>query len=316
MPKVSIIIPTHSRPELLPRAVESALRAGTDVEVIVVDDASVDSTAEVCRSFGKIKYIRLEHDQGVAGARNVGILASSADFIAFLDDDDLRLPGSLDWQVDALLANKEAGFVCGPMLMADQEGNLTGEVSAPKGHEGDEFWNLLELNFPVMPISAVIRKRCFSSVGLLKNNLHGIDDWDIFVRIAEFYPMLVLDQPVGIYRKPTPFSMQGSSPQAQHLSRVARHQLELLRLPRARAAPADKRREVRRRALSRIVDTLLWNAVQAIRQRAYKFACANVLAALRLNPRRALRPRGYRRLRLVLRARWSELRRSNLDPIP
>jgi glycosyltransferase involved in cell wall biosynthesis len=319
MPKVSIIIPTHSRPELLPRAVESALRAGTDVEVIVVDDASVDSTAEVCRSFGKIKYIRLEHNQGVAGARNVGIFASSADFIAFLDDDDLRLPGSLDWQVEALLANKEAGFVCGPMLMADQEGNLTGEVSAPKGHEGDkgdEFWNLLELNFPVMPISAVIRKRCFSSVGLLKNNLHGIDDWDIFVRIAELYPMLVLDQPVGIYRKPTPFSMQGSSPQAQHLSSVARHQLELLRLPRARAASANKRREVRRRALSRIVDTLLWNAVQAIRQRAYEFACANVLAALRLNPRRALRPRGYRRLRLVLGARWSELWRSNVDPIP
>jgi glycosyltransferase involved in cell wall biosynthesis len=316
MPKVSIIIPTHSRPQLLPRAVESALKAGTDVEVIVVDDASVDGTAEVCRSLRRIKYIRLEHNQGVAGARNVGILASSADFIAFLDDDDLRLPGSLDWQVDALMANKEAGFVCGPMLMADQEGNLTGEVSAPKGPGGDEFWNLLELNFPVMPISAVIRKRCFSSVGLLKKNLHGIDDWDIFVRIAELYPMLVLDQPMGIYRKPTPFSMQGSSPQAQHLSSVARHQLELLRLPRARAAPANKRREVRRRALSRIVDTLLWNAVQAIRQRAYEFACANVLAALRLSPRRALRPRGYRRLRLVLRARWSELRRSNLDPIP
>lgn len=319
MPKVSIIIPTHNRPQLLPGAVESALNAGTGVEVIVVDDASVDSTAEVCRSLRGIKHIRLEHHQGVAGARNVGILASSADFIAFLDDDDLRLPGSLDWQIDALMANKEAGFVCGPMLLADQEGNLTGEVSAPKGHygdKGDEFWNLLELNFPVMPISAVIRKKCFSRVGLLKNNLHGIDDWDIFVRIAELYPVLVLDQPVGIYRKPTPFSMQGSSPQAQHLSSVARHQPELLRLPRARGAPANKRKEVRRRALSRLVDTLLWNAVQAISQRAYGVACANVLAALRLNPRRVFRPRGYRRLRLVLGARWSEHRRSNIDPIP
>ena len=319
MPRASIIIPTHSRPQLLPRAVESALQAGTDVEVIVVDDASVDGTAAVCRLLRRIKYIRLEHNQGVAGARNVGILASSADFIAFLDDDDLRLPGSLDWQVDALLANKEAGFVCGPMLMADQEGSLTGEVSAPKGDEGDKgdkFWNLLELNLPVMPISAVIRKRCFSSVGLLKNDLPGIDDWDIFVRIAELYPMLVLDQPVGIYRKPTPFSLQGSSRQAQHLSSVARHQLELLRLPRALAAPANKRSEVRRRALSRIADTLLGNAAQAIRQGAYEFACANVLAAFRLNPRRTLRPRGYRRLRLLLEARRSELRRSNVDPIP
>jgi hypothetical protein len=138
---------------------------------------------------------------------------------------------------------------------------------------------------------------------LLNNRLQGIDDWDIFVRIAELYPVLVLDRPVSIYRRPTPFSMQGSSPLAQHLSSAARHQVELLRLPRAQAAPTNKRREVRRRAVSRIVDTLLWNAAQAIRQRAYKFGCANVLAALRLSPRRALRPRGYRRLRLALRER-------------
>ena len=304
MPTVSIIIPTHNRPQLLPRAVESALKAGTDVEVIVVDDASVDSTAEVCRSLRGIRYIRLDHNQGVAGARNVGILASSADFIAFLDDDDLRLPGSLDWQVDALMKNKEAGFICGAMLLADQEGNLTGEVSSPKGpyeDKGDEFWRLLELDFPVLPISSVIRKSCFSRVGLLNRNLRGIDDWDIFVRIAELYPVLVLDQAVSIYRKPTPFSMQGSSPQAQHLFRAARHQVELLRLPRAQAATPGKRREVRRRGLSRIVDTLLWNAVQAIRQKAYKFAGANVLAAFRLDPRRALRPRGYRTIRLALR---------------
>ena len=305
MPKVSIIIPTHSRPQRLLRAVESALKAGTDVEVIVVDDASVDSTAEVCRSLQRIRYLRLEHNLGVAGARNVGILASSADFIAFLDDDDLRLPGSLDWQVDALLANKGAGFVCGPMLIADQEGNLTGEVSGPRDRCADVFWNLLELDFPVMPISAVIRKQCFSTVGLLRNDLPGIDDWDIFARIAELFPVLVLDQPVSIYRNPTPLSMQGSSSQAQHLSSAARHQLQLLSLPRARAAPASKRREVRRRALSRIADTLLWNAAQAIGQRSYKLAWTNVLAALRLNPRRALRPKGYRSLRLVLSERAS-----------
>lgn len=49
MAKVSVIIPTFNRPHLLPRAVRSAQRAGRDVEVIVVDDASVDQTASVCR---------------------------------------------------------------------------------------------------------------------------------------------------------------------------------------------------------------------------------------------------------------------------
>src|SRR5688572_10955142 len=90
MARISVIIPTHSRPHLLPRAVESALAAGTDVEVVVVDDASTDETAEACRALKGIRYIRLAHNQGVAGARNVGVLSSTAEYIAFLDDDDLR----------------------------------------------------------------------------------------------------------------------------------------------------------------------------------------------------------------------------------
>jgi glycosyltransferase involved in cell wall biosynthesis len=244
--------------------------------------------------------VRLEHNQGVAGARNIGILASSADFVAFLDDDDLRLPGSLDAQVDALVTHKEAGFVCGAMLLADQEGHLTGEVSAPKHPGGDAFWELLELDFPIMPISVVIQKECFTSAGMFNSGLPGIDDWDILVRIAELYPVIVIDCPVSVYRKPTPFSGQGSSAQARHLSKAARHQLQLLRLTRARAAPASKLREVRRRTVNRIADTLLWNAAQAVRQGAYSFACANILAALRLSPVRVLRPGGYRKLAATL----------------
>src|SRR3989442_9020007 len=118
MPSVSAIIPTHDRPHLLPRAVESARAAGTDVEIIVVDDASTDETAEVCRNLSDIKYVRVERNQGVAGARNIGLFASTAEYVAFLDDDDLRLPDSLDLQVAALEANPEAGFVCGAMIMA------------------------------------------------------------------------------------------------------------------------------------------------------------------------------------------------------
>ncbi len=302
-PAVSVIIPTHSRPRLLPRAVESARAAGTSVEVVVVDDGSTDETAEVCRALAGVKCVRLEQNQGVASARNVGLLASSAPFVAFLDDDDLRLPGSLDLQVAALESNSGAGFSCGAMLLADQGGRLTGEASEPNHESGDLFWPLLELDFPVMPISVVIRRECFSRVGLFDNSLSGIDDWDMLVRIAELYPAAVSREPVSIYRKPTPSSGQGSSAQARHLSRAARHQLRLLGLPRAVGATAGRRREARRRALERLADTLLLNAAQAICGGAYGFACANTLAALRLSPRRALRPAGYVKLASMLRAR-------------
>jgi glycosyltransferase involved in cell wall biosynthesis len=280
---------------MLPRAVASARNAGRKVEIIIVDDASTDDTASVCRALEGIKYIRLEQNQGVAGARNVGLLASSSDYIAFLDDDDLRMPGSLDVQTGALSLQSKAGWCCGSILYADQSGELTGETS-PQSEGGDVFWQLLELNFPVMPISVVIRKDCFFQVGLFRRNLAGIDDWDLFVRLAELYPVISLAEPVGTYRQPTPVSGQGSSAQARHLTRAARHQWQLLKLPRAAEASAARRRDVRRRTVNRIADTLLWNAARRLPEGAYRFAYANALAALRLNPLRAVRPMAYKRL--------------------
>lgn len=302
MPSASIIIPTHNRPHLLPRAVESARAAGTDVEIIVVDDASNDETALVCRELAGIKYIRLERNQGVAGARNVGILASSSEFIAFLDDDDLRLPGSLDLQTAALAAEPEPGFVCGAMLIADQNYRLTGETSSPGHRSGDVFWQLLELDFPVMPLCVVIRKDCFLRVGLLNRHLRGIDDWDMLVRIAELYPVMTMEQTVGIYRRPTALSGQGSSAQAAQLYDAVRHQSHLFRLPRVRSAPKSQRKATRRRTVNRVADTLLWNAVGRLSERAFGFAAANIFTTLRLNPLRALRPSVFRKLAERVRA--------------
>lgn len=295
MPAVSVIIPTHSRPHLLPRAVESARAAGTDVEIIVVDDASNDGTAAACRELTDLKYIRLERNQGVAGARNVGILESTGKYVAFLDDDDLRLPGSLDTEAALLDANPEAGFVCGAMIMADQEYQPTGEVFLPR-NSGNVFWDLLELDFPVMPLSTLIRKACFLRIGILNQRLEGIDDWDIFTRIAEIYPVLVTEQPMGIYRQPTPSSDQGSSSQATQLLKAARHQLKLLELPLARAAEPGLRRAIRRRTLNRCADTLLWTAMHQVPLHEYGAVIRNVLGALRLNPFRMARPRAYKKL--------------------
>jgi glycosyltransferase involved in cell wall biosynthesis len=304
MPAITVIIPTHNRPHILPRAVDSARLAGADIEILVVDDASTDETAIVCRNLSGIKYIRLERNQGVAGARNVGILASESKYVTFLDDDDLRLPGSLDAQAKALETNPEAGFVCGALIMADQNYQPTGEVVRPTHSGGDVFWEILEFSFPVMGLSTLIRKDCLLHTGLLHRHLSGIDDWDIFARIAELYPALVMDQAVGLYRYPTPASAQGSSTQAAQLRRVAHHQLQLLKLPRALAAPASKRRLTRRRAVNRIADTLLWNAARSLPSGEFGTACANIMVALRLNPLRAVRPGAYKKLaeRLCLKS--------------
>jgi glycosyltransferase involved in cell wall biosynthesis len=233
----------------------------------------------------------------VAGARNIGIFVSSSEYIAFLDDDDLRLPGSLDFQLAALKANPAAGFVCGAMIMGRSGLSPTGEVIRPHHAGGDAFWELLELDFPIMPLCTLIRKECFESIGLLNRRISSIDDWDIFTRIAELYEVVVIEEPVGIYREPTPFSRQGSSARAAQLGRVARHQLDLLRLPRAASASAARRREARARTINRISENLIWTAARKyLPQGRLVPACTNIAVALQLDPISFLRPRAYMKL--------------------
>jgi len=274
----------------LPRAVESALHAARDVEVIVVDDASSDDTARVCASLTNIKYVRLDRNQGVAGARNIGVFESTGEFIAFLDDDDLRFPGSLDYQLSLFDEMPEAGFVAGGVLLADQNCVPTGKAALVTPARGDLFWQILELSVHLIPGSVVVRKSCFDAVGLFDQRLAGIDDWDMWVRIAELYPVLVDDRPVCLYRCATPASGQGSSALARHLHAAIKRQVQLLSLPRAQTAPAQQRRAVRRKTKRRIADTLTWRAAEELPRGAFKFAASNFFTSVRLSPMWALRP--------------------------
>ncbi|MCU1267021.1 MAG: glycosyl transferase [Acidobacteria bacterium] len=314
MATVSLIIPTFNRPQLLGRAVASALNAGTDVEVIVVDDASTDNTASVCATLRGIKYVRLDRNQGVAGARNVGLLVSTGDFVAFLDDDDLRLPGSLDHQVSLLQADPEACFIAGAVLLADQNSIPTGKVAEPGSESGDLFWKVLELDLHLIPGSVVVRKSCLFEVGLFNSHLAGIDDWDLWTRLAEGRPVLVDQRPVCIYRCASPSSGQGSSALARHLYAAVQHQRRLLLLPRALKATASQRRSVRKRTRRRIADTLSWRAAEELPRGALRFAASNFFTALRLSPFWAARPTHFR---VLCRSTVARLRkRHSQTPAP
>lgn len=97
----TIVITTHNRPELLDRAVASALeQTVTPLEVLVVDDGS---TPPVSVWYGeRVRVIRLEGSRGVAAARNAGLAAAKGHWVTFLDDDDLLLPQLAERSLDAL----------------------------------------------------------------------------------------------------------------------------------------------------------------------------------------------------------------------
>ena len=114
-PLVSIIIPTYNRAELLKRAIQSCLdQTYKNIQVVVVDDASEDNTPEIVQRFkdSRIKYIRLPKNSGrPAVPRNIGILNSDGEVIAFLDSDDYFLPEKIEKQVRALTNSEEIGLV-------------------------------------------------------------------------------------------------------------------------------------------------------------------------------------------------------------
>ena len=105
--KISIIIPSYRQPQFLGRAIESCLEQDhTDIEVIVVEDRSRDASLGLALSFDdeRVIVIECDHNGGLGAARNIGVAASTGEYLCFLDSDDYLLDRSLSARVEALPA--------------------------------------------------------------------------------------------------------------------------------------------------------------------------------------------------------------------
>jgi glycosyltransferase involved in cell wall biosynthesis len=287
MVAVSVIIPTFNRSSFLPAAVESAKLAGSNLEIIVIDDGSTDDTAEVCRALAGIRYLRLPQNQGLAAARNAGIRLSSAEYIAFVDDDDRRLPGTIDLQVSALKAAPEAALCYGRVLVADAKHQLlTGEIVPSRLPTGDIFWDLIE-GFFLVPSSIVARREPLLECGLFRKELRRAEDWDLWLRVTETRFVISIDQPLAIYRRATAASNQLCSDTVSLVRHMFQVQSDALQLPRAAAAPYRRRRRARLRLLKFAYDGLISEVIVAVTEGDREAARAKSREAFRLRPFRA-----------------------------
>jgi glycosyltransferase involved in cell wall biosynthesis len=297
MPRASIIIATHSRPHLVTSAVESARASSRDVEIVVVDDASSDETASVCKNLSGINYVRVDRNQRVAGARNVGLVASRGEYLSFLDDDDTRLPGSLDTQIVALEREPQAGLIYGQAIFGDQDGRPSNKSYPSDCPQGDVFWKLLARNF--IPCgSAVFRRSCLLRVGLLDDSIPGLDDWDFWVRIAEIYPIMAAETPVITWRRSTPASGQGTSRAAGLVSTsVQKFRDCWMNLPRAAGAARKTKRAVWREFSENMAEHLIWESARALRCGELRQPLKNLSVLPWLDPLTIMRIAEHRILR-------------------
>lgn len=176
-PLVSVIVPTKDRAKLLPATLRSVLdQTYRHLEVIVVDDGSIDETAEVVAALDdpRIRYVRQEN-AGVAAARNHGLRLAAGELIAYLDSDNTWKPEFLTTMVGTLRSTGARAAYAASELRGD--GRLE--------YRGRDFDRdvLLERNY-IDCITLVHERSLTDEIGGFDEALRRVVDWDLLIRLS------------------------------------------------------------------------------------------------------------------------------------
>ena len=194
MPQVTVILPTWNRAKWLKKSVESVLsQTFQDFELIVVDDASTDSTEEVLESYsGKIRTIFLPENRGVSIARNTAIVNSDSKWIAFLDSDDFWHVEKLEKQIKQTILFPEF-----KIHFTDEIWIRHGIRVNPKNkHRKVEGWIFKpSLSFCLMaPSTVMLHRELMERHGMFDAALPVCEDYDLWLRLTAYHPVALLNE--------------------------------------------------------------------------------------------------------------------------
>ncbi len=198
-PEISVIIPTYNRASRVVEAVESVLAQDmTDFELIVINDGSTDETEEKLSVYGsRLKYYQQEN-AGVSAARNRGVTFSAAPLIAFLDSDDLWLPSKLQVQHTYMTENPEIHICQTEEIWWRNDRRVN-----PRKHHQKASWDIFQRSLElclVSPSAVMMRRELFQKVGYFDEELLMAEDYDLWLRVAVDYPVVLLAEPLVIKR--------------------------------------------------------------------------------------------------------------------
>ena len=207
-PQISVLIPTYRRPQLLRRAISSALaQRGPAVQVCVYDNASGDATAEVVAELAardpRIQYYCHDHNIGSLANFQFALARVDTPLFSFLSDDDLLLPGFFEEAVSDFGQFPDAMFWAGTTVRMTPEGRVYDAHADSWPREGlytpaDGLRELLSGNLLVWT-GILFRREVVTNVGLLDLEVGGPSDVDYVLRIAAQYPFVVRKWPAAIF---------------------------------------------------------------------------------------------------------------------
>lgn len=219
--RVSIIIPAYNAVRYLSATVESVLaQTVTDWEMVIVDDGSTDETLSCAKGWAekdsRIRYIH-QANAGVSAARNRGFAEVHADYIAFLDADDVWEPDALETLLTALEKQPAVLASYGLSRYMDAEGHLI-RIGEQEAHQRDRYgiqngrlvrWPLdrpttfeveIFMDYLPTPGIALVRHSALEKAGLFDSNIRFWEDWDLWLRICLIGDMAFVNKHVLRYR--------------------------------------------------------------------------------------------------------------------
>ncbi len=195
---VTVVIPTHNRPVLMQRALESVLDQKYDgeIEVIIVFDACDPFDPPVVIPRGRsVRTVVNERTRGLAGARNTGIVLATHDFVAFLDDDDHWLPGKLDARCRTSTTRPAPPW----SAVHGARRRRTHLRTARAGRAGPSSGPHPRSDGRLHSSTFVFRREdLLGPVGLVDEDLPGSygEDYDLLLRTAKVAPIVVVNEPL------------------------------------------------------------------------------------------------------------------------
>jgi glycosyltransferase involved in cell wall biosynthesis len=206
MATVDVIIPAYNAAKYLPYALDSVIaQTFEDWRVVLVDDGSTDTTPGVIEPYierlgAKLTYLQ-QSNRGMSAARNVAIRASDAEFIAFLDADDVWLPCRLSESVQVLRARQEVALTYGGITLIDTQGHpgetFTGTLKNAATRIASQIFTR-EIHLPCVTVT--FRRQCIDEVGLFDESMRATEDRDLWLRIALRHDVAFIPKALAYYR--------------------------------------------------------------------------------------------------------------------
>lgn len=196
---VSVVIPTHNRAYILPRAVMSVLGQTYPIhEIVIVDDGSSDDTDSIIlplqRQYPQVKYFKIPKS-GAQAARNEGIRQSTGTWVAFLDSDDEYLPRKIEKQMDVAIHEKVSVVHCECYI---KRGDQLPVIFGTPAISGNIYQAVLSSPGPTFP-ALLARKTALEAMGLLDQLVPSFQEWDTVICLAKDNAFGYVPEPLYVY---------------------------------------------------------------------------------------------------------------------